>query len=57
MLTGGTGRAAGVTGSGPIKVRTFSRGLMKKSSDKDSVTEFGRGILVLRGFNYKTPSK
>ncbi len=57
MLTGGTGRAAGVTGSGPIKVRTFARGLVKKSSDKDSVITFGRGVLMLRGFKYKRPSK
>ncbi len=57
MLTGGTGRTAGVSGSGPLTIRTTSRGLVKTSSDKDSVTEFGRGILVLRGFNYKTPSK
>ena len=57
MLTGGTGRTAGVSGSGPLTIRTTSRDLVKTSSDKDSVTEFGRGILVLRGFNYKTPSK
>ena len=57
MLTGGTGRAAGVTGSGPIKVRTFSRGLMKKSSDKDSVITFGRGVLMLRGFKFKRQSR
>ena len=57
MLTGGTGRAAGVSGSGPITVRTFARGLMKKSSDKDSVITFGRGILMLRGFKLKRPSK
>ena len=57
MLTGGTGRVAGVSGSGPLTVRTTSRGLMKTSSDKDSVITFGRGILVLRGFNFKNPSK
>ncbi len=57
MLTGGTGRAAGVSGSGPLTIRTTSRGLVKTSSDKDSVTTFGRGVLVLRGFNYKNPSK
>ena len=57
MLTGGTGRAAGISGSGPIKVRTFARGLAKKSSDKDSVITFGRGILILRGFKYKRPLK
>ena len=57
MLTGGTGRAAGVSGSGPLTIRTTSRGLVKKSSDKDAVISLGRGVLVLRGFNYKTPSK
>jgi hypothetical protein len=57
MLTGGTGRVAGVSGSGPLTVRTTSRGLMKTSSDKDSVITFGRGVLVLREFNFKNPSK
>ena len=57
MLTGGTGRTAGVSGSGPLTIRTTSRGLVKTSSDKDSVTEFARGVLVLRGFKYRTPSK
>jgi hypothetical protein len=56
MLTGGTGRVAGVTGSGPLTVRTTSRGLVKTSSDKDSVITFGRGVLVLRGFKFKNPS-
>ncbi len=57
MLTGGTGRAAGISGSGPIKVRTFARGLAKKSSDKDSVITFGRGVLMLRGFKFKRQSR
>ncbi len=55
MLTGGTGRVAGVSGSGPLTVRTTSRGLVKTSLDKDSVITFGRGVLVLRGFNFKNP--
>ena len=57
MLTGGTGRVAGATGSGPLTVRTTARGLVKTSSDKDSVISFGRGVLVLRGFKFKNPSK
>jgi hypothetical protein len=57
LLTGGTGRSAGISGSGPLKVRTLARGMVKKSSDKDSVTTFGGGILVLRGFKYKKPAK
>ncbi len=57
MLTGGTGRAAGISGSGPISVRTFARGVAKSSSDKDSVITFGRGVLMLRGFKLKRPSK
>ena len=57
MLTGGTGRVAGISGSGPLTIRTTSRGLVKTSSDKDSVIEFGRGVLVLRGFKYKKPSQ
>ena len=57
MLTGGTGRTAGVSGHGPLTVRTISRGLMKTSSDQDSVITFGRGVLVLRGFKFNNPSK
>ena len=57
MLTGGTGRAAGISGSGPIQVRTLARGLVKKSSDKDTVITFGRGILLLSGFKIKRLSK
>ena len=57
MLTGGTGRSAGISGSGPMTVRTFARGLAKKSSDKDSVITFGRGVLMLRGFKFKRQSK
>ena len=57
MLTGGTGRSAGISGSGPMTVRTTARGLMKKSSDKDSVVTFGRGVLMLRGFKLKRPPK
>ena len=57
MLIGGTGRAAGISGSGPLTVRTTSGGVMKSSSNKDSVARFGTGVLVLRGFTYKKPSK
>ncbi len=57
MLTGGTGRTAGVSGSGSLTVRTTSRLLMKTSSDKGSVELLGRGILILHDFKYKTPSK
>ncbi len=57
MLTGGTGRNAGVSGSGSLMVRTTSRLLMKASSDEGAVALLGRGILVLRDFKYKEPSK
>jgi len=57
MLTGGTGRVAGVSGSGPLTVRTTSRGLVKTSSDKNTVKTFSSGVLLLRGFKYKQPSK
>ena len=57
LITGGTGRAAGITGSGPLKVRSISRTLMKTSADKDAVLNFGRGILVLRGFTYSKPDE
>ncbi len=57
MLTGGTGRAAGISGSGPMTIRTIARGLAKKSSDKDSVITFGRGLLMLRGFKFKRQSR
>ena len=57
MLIGGTGRNAGVSGSGPLMVRSTARGLVKTSSDKGSVTEFGSGVLVLNGFKYKKPAK
>ncbi len=55
MLIGGTGRAAGISGSGPLTVRTTARGLVKTSSDQGSVTSLGRGILILRGFKLRTP--
>ena len=57
MLTGGTGRASGVTGSGPISIRTTSRGHVKVSSDKSSIAKFGKGILVLYNFTYENPSQ
>ncbi len=56
MLIGGTGRNAGVSGSGPLMVRSTYRGLVKTSSDKGTVTEVVSGILVLKGFKYKKPS-
>jgi hypothetical protein len=57
MLVGGTGRAAGISGSGSVTVRTTARGLVKMASEKDSVTSLGKGVLVLRNFKVKTPSK
>jgi len=57
MLTGGTGRNTGVSGSGSLMIRTTSRLLMKASSDKGAVALLGRGILVLRDFKYKKPPK
>ncbi len=57
MLTGGTGRTAGVSGNGPLTVRSTSSLLMKASSGKGAVEQLGRGVLVLRGFKYKRPSK
>ena len=57
MLVGGTGRAEGISGSGPVSVRTTARGLVKLAADKDSVTSLGRGLLVLRGFKFQVPDK
>ncbi len=57
MLTGGTGRTTGASGSGPLTVRSSSGLLMKASSDKGAVDQLGRGVLVLRGFKYKKPTK
>ena len=57
MLTGGTGRTAGVSGSGPMTIRTTSQILTKDASNNDSITQLGRGILILRDFKLKQPSK
>ncbi len=57
MLTGGTGRTAGVSGSGPLIVRSGSTIMTKASSGDGAVARLGNGLLVLRGFKYKTPSK
>jgi hypothetical protein len=57
MLTGGTGRTTGASGSGSLTVRPTSRLLIKASSEKSSVEHLGRGILFLRDFKYKKPSK
>jgi hypothetical protein len=56
MLVGGTGRATGISGSGPFTVRTTARELVKIASEKDSVTTLGGGVMVLRGFKMKMPS-
>lgn len=53
MLTGGTGRTANASGSGPLMVRTIAPSLLKLSSDAASVKTLGRGLFVLRGFKYK----
>ena len=57
ILTGGTGRAAGMSGSGPLSIRSTARGVVKWSPGQVSVTTFGRGILVLRDFKLMNPSK
>ena len=57
MLTGGTGRTAGVSGGGPMTIRTTSQLMTKDASNKGSITHLGRGVLILRGFKYKQPSK
>ncbi len=57
MLTGGTGRAAGVSGSGPVIVRSTAGILTKASSVDGAIERFGSGMLVLRGFKFKRPSK
>lgn len=51
-LTGGTGRFAGVTGSGAITVRSTFRGLASTSSSDGTVQEFGGGVIVFPGFTY-----
>lgn len=55
-LTGGTGRLAGTSGSGEIRIRSTVRRVAKTASSKGSATEFARGILLLHRFTYTLPS-
>jgi hypothetical protein len=52
-ITGGTDRFAGVTGSGPVLVRSEQRtiAVMQDAVAQDQ----GTGILYLRGLHYKLP--
>ena len=56
-LIGGTARLAGITGGGPLIVKTKFRGVGEVSSRNDSAAMFGRGVLILRGFVLKNPPK
>jgi hypothetical protein len=56
LLTGGSGRVAGIQGGGSIVVRTTARGLVKMAADPDSVTSIGSGIMVMRGFKVEMPA-
>jgi hypothetical protein len=57
MLTGGTGRTAGVSGGGPVTISSTASIMTKASSNDGAVERLGNGMLVLRGFKYKKPSK
>jgi len=54
-LTGGTERVTGISGSGPLSLRTSASGMVRTSTDKDSVTTLGAGVLMLRDFKLKSP--
>jgi hypothetical protein len=53
-LTGGTGQFAGITGGGPIVVRSDFGRITKTSGD--TAAEQGRGILYLKDLRYKIPA-
>ena len=57
MLTGGTERNTGVSGAGSLTIRPTSALLMKTSSDGTAVDQLGGGVLILRDFKFKAPSK
>lgn len=52
-IASGTGRFAGVTGSGPFTIRASSRQAAK--TDTAIVDESASGIIFWRGFKYKMP--
>ncbi|MGF1611103.1 MAG: hypothetical protein ACFCUQ_16985 [Kiloniellales bacterium] len=56
-LTGGTGRLAGISGKGEIRVRSTVRAGAAKASTEGSVMEFGSGILVLRHMKLELPAE
>jgi hypothetical protein len=56
-LSGGTGKFAGIEGSGPLTVRTISGALIKVFDEGSSATQLGSGILVLRGFKFTLASQ
>ena len=57
VLTGGTGRLAGVSGSGELRVRSTIRGVAQEASSKGASMELGSGILILRHLKYALPSQ
>ena len=55
-LTGGTGRMAGTTGEGKVRVRTTTRAAASDASASGSTLELGAGILIIRDLTYALPS-
>lgn len=56
-LTGGTGRMAGITGEGEVRVRTTTRAGASEASASGSTLELGGGILILGNLTYALPSE
>jgi hypothetical protein len=56
-LSGGTGRFAGIEGSGPMTVRTVSSALLKTSEQGTPAATLGSGIMFLPGFKFAVPSQ
>jgi len=52
-FTGGTGRFAGISGGGPVIIRSNQRQIV--STSEGSVGEQGTGILYMRQLHYKLP--
>ena len=54
-LTGGSGRMAGITGTGSLTVRTTTRVASTDVKDEGSIAEIGSGILLLGDLAYDLP--
>jgi hypothetical protein len=54
-LTGGSGRMAGITGTGSLTVRTTTRVISTELKSEGSIVEIGSGILLLEDLAYSLP--